>query len=471
MIRKYVSVLCLLVFFSFVLCVRSSSVEVKTLNATSVHNLNTGLNYTTIQKAIDAPETSIGDVIFVEEGIYYEHVTLNKSLTIIGENRNRTTIDGTENGTVLYVTADKVKISNFTIQNSGSSTSYGIELVAENCTVSGNTIRENGNGILIMQSSRVVITENTISENELYGIWMGKSSNNMIDRNDITNNGITGIESALSTDNIVNANNISYNDWFGIEFYYCNNTVFSKNTIMNNKVDGICLGASHANKIIGNNIGKNSHGVSLSLSNGNTIFHNNFIQNRMLQARSISAQDNTWDNGHPSGGNYWSNYNGTDSFQGPLQNITGSDGIGDTAYSIDLDNQDRYPLMGPFSSFNATSKHQVQTICDSTISDFQFNGTAISFNIYGENDTSGFCRICIPTTLMNYTYKVFINVTEVPHTLLSCSNSTHSYLYFTYNHSTQQVVIISEFPSLIILTLFMTTALLLVILYRRKQYV
>jgi len=58
--------------------------------------------------------------------------------------------------------------------------------------------------------------------------------------------------------------------------------------------------------------------------------------------------------------------------------------------------------MGPFSDFNATSRYQVQTVCNSTISDFQFNGTAISFNVCGDNDTSGFCRICIPTTLMNY---------------------------------------------------------------------
>jgi len=468
MIRKYISVLCLLVFFSYVLCVRSSSVEVKTPNATSVHNLNTGLNYTTIQKAIDAPETSGGDVIFVKEGIYYEHVILNKSLTIIGE--NRTTIDGTENGTVFYVTADNVKISGFTIQNSGSS-SNGIELMAENCIVSGNIIRKNGHGILLMHSSRVVITENTISENKLYGVWMGKSNNSIINRNNITRNSITGIESAFSVKNIISGNNISCNDWFGIEFYYCNNTVFSKNTIMNNKADGICLGASHANKITGNDIGKNSHGVSLSLSNGNTIFHNNFIQNRMLQARSISAQDNTWNNGYPSGGNYWSDYNGSDSFQGPFQNVTGSDGIGDTSYNIDLDNQDSYPLMGPFSDFNATSRYRVQTVCNSTISDFEFNGTAIRFNLYGDNGTSGFCRICIPTTLLNYNYKVFINVTEVPHTLLSCSNSTHSYLYFTYNHPSQEVVIISEFPALIVAPLFMITTLLVVMVYRRKYSV
>jgi hypothetical protein len=54
---------------------------------------------------------------------------------------------------------------------------------------------------------------------------------------------------------------------------------------------------------------------------------------------------NTWDDGYPSGGNYWSDYNGTDLFNGLNQNETGSDGIGDTSYVIDAANQDRYPLM------------------------------------------------------------------------------------------------------------------------------
>jgi len=58
---------------------------------------------------------------------------------------------------------------------------------------------------------------------------------------------------------------------------------------------------------------------------------------------------NIWDNGYPSGGNYWSNYNGTDLYSGPCQNVTGSDGIGDTPYVIDANNQDNYPLMKPYS--------------------------------------------------------------------------------------------------------------------------
>jgi hypothetical protein len=153
-------------------------------------------------------------------------------------------------------------------------------------------------------------------------------------------------------------------------------------------------------------------------------------------------------------------YNGTDA---------NHDGIGDSNYTIDADNNDRYPLMGMFTEFNATSEQHVQTICNSTISDFHFNGTAISFNVSGQSGTTGFCRICIPRALMSSTYEVLVDGTKVQCNELICSDSTHAYVYFNYTHSTKEVIIIPEFPSLLILPLFMAATLLAVIIYRRKH--
>jgi len=152
---------------------------------------------------------------------------------------------------------------------------------------------------------------------------------------------------------------------------------------------------------------------------------------------------------------------------GPYQNKTGSDGIGDTPYIIDSSNKDNFPLMGTFSDFNAPSKYHVQTICNSTISDFQFNGTAISLNAAGKNGTNGFCRISLPAAPINGTFTVSVNGTDVPYTLLPESNNTQSYLYFTYHHSTQEATI-PEFPSSIILPLFLTATLLTAMIYKKR---
>jgi len=82
------------------------------------------------------------------------------------------------------------------------------------------------------------------------------------------------------------------------------------------------------------------------VSSNNSVFHNNFIDNA-VQVYS-SASTNVWDNGYPSGGNYWSDYNGTDLYSGVYQNEPGSDGIGDTPYVIDENNVDNYPLIYPY---------------------------------------------------------------------------------------------------------------------------
>jgi len=80
---------------------------------------------------------------------------------------------------------------------------------------------------------------------------------------------------------------------------------------------------------------------------GNIFFHNNFINNTHPFIYKVSG--NVWDDGYPSGGNYWSRYNGTDLFSGIFQNETGSDGIGDTHYIIGDSDADTYPLMHPWS--------------------------------------------------------------------------------------------------------------------------
>jgi len=208
-----------------------------------------------------------------------------------------------------------------------------------------------------------------------------------------------------------------------------------------------------------------------SSSSNNRFFHNNFKDN--AQQVYSDSSTNVWDDGYPSGGNYWSNYTGVDA---------DGDGIGDTSYTIDANNTDRYPLIAPFRTFDAGTwnglSYNVNVISNSTVSDFYFNpeeGAFIRFNVTGESGTRGFCRVAIPKSLLwvedGWTILVG-DETIANYRIIPDENCT--YIYFTYNHSTKTVEIqgtnaIPEFPSFLILPLFMVATLLAVIIIRRKH--
>jgi parallel beta-helix repeat protein len=118
--------------------------------------------------------------------------------------------------------------------------------------------------------------------------------------------------------------------------------VVSRNKLISN-LNGVWLYSSNNNVISENEIKNYTWQVFLIReSYENRIFHNNIFQGQAPQLGIVVAIEyyNIWDDGYPSGGNYWSTYNGTD---------TNSDGIGDTQYIIDKDNIDRYPLVSPYS--------------------------------------------------------------------------------------------------------------------------
>ena len=59
--------------------------EISPLIGNTVHNLNTGLSYSSIQAAINDVATLAGNTISVDNGVYYEHVEVNKTLTLLGQ--------------------------------------------------------------------------------------------------------------------------------------------------------------------------------------------------------------------------------------------------------------------------------------------------------------------------------------------------------------------------------------------------
>jgi len=319
-----------------------------------------------------------------------------------------------------------------------------------------NNITDNKNcGVLLASSFTSIVEGNTIENNKDLGIGVVASSNIHIRENTIRNHGDSGIFFSSSSLSMVDENNLQ-NNGYGIHIKESNRIDPYKNNITRNDYGIYLSNYSTDNYISINNLAFNQKGLYLEYSSDNCIWHNNLINNTDQVYSSYSL--NTWN--YENEGNYWSDYDGSDN---------NTDGLGDRPYVIDEHNQDSNPLMGLFCSFQATTQYPIAMISNSTISDSKFNGTAIDFYVSGENDTIGFCRIRIPTGLMTKPFTVFVNGAEVSHDLLPCSDETYSYLYFTYNHSTQEVVIIPEFPSLIILLLFMIATLLAVIIYRRKH--
>jgi parallel beta-helix repeat protein len=105
---------------------------------------------------------------------------------------------------------------------------------------------------------------------------------------------------------------------------------------------GILIQSSY-NNVSGNTLGKNTCGIELSSSSSNRIYHNNFIDNKYQALVSSDSLNNVWDDGYPSGGNYWINYTGVDA---------NGDGIGDSPYVIDANNRDNFPLMTPYPYYS-----------------------------------------------------------------------------------------------------------------------
>jgi nitrous oxidase accessory protein NosD len=126
----------------------------------------------------------------------------------------------------------------------------------------------------------------------------------------------------------------------------------SHNTIAFNSISnftsGIGLNQSSLNMFYENTLFDNGAQINCTNSAGNLFYHNSFLGNTNQVDRYNSI--NVWDNGYPSGGNYWSDHSGVDLFTGPYQNISGSDGIYDTPYTINPDNKDNYPLTNPWST-------------------------------------------------------------------------------------------------------------------------
>jgi hypothetical protein len=233
----------------------------------AVHDLthNIGVNYPTIQLAVNA--ATAGDTLLADAGTYAESVTVNKSLTIEGNQHgvdarmrsgSESIVDGSSLGgrTVFNVTASDVTIDGFTLQGSTSSNVFGPAIFLNPGTsgshIVNDIVQNNYAGLFLANSNpsdQTVVQFNRFQNNlsglntdiyaDQYTAGVGGVKNVKIDSNTFTNTSAVEYSWALGISNtgttpftnLTFSNNAVTNHGRGAYFFGTSGATVSGNTI------------------------------------------------------------------------------------------------------------------------------------------------------------------------------------------------------------------------------------------------
>jgi len=280
----------------------------------------------------------------------------------------------------------------------------GISLRASHeIDLSQNILSHNALGISLWNTSYVNATENELESHLGWSIYCHRSSYNNIVGNKCSNSSVLdGVRLTFSSRNNVKGNDISYCEhsgillWYdcydnsitdnrirssgsqgwghghGIEVLLSHSNIFVNNSIRYASNQGIVFIETSNNNFTENIVYSNRKGIDVKSSSGNRIYHNSIINSSEWQSYDETSQ-NSWSDDYPSGGNYWSDYTGTDHYHGFYQNETGSDGIGDTPYVFG-GNTDHHPLIFPWGDFTGDINR------DRVVDIFDLATVAVAFN-------------------------------------------------------------------------------------------
>jgi len=314
--------------------------------------------------------------------------------------------------------------------------------------------------IYVINSTNITIRDLNLSNND-YGVYFWNTNNSKIEDVIATNSYWSGVGLEYSYNITISDCTLTNTIWHGISLRYCDNNAISGNIITRNNIYGVLLYQCSNNVLSGNIVTDNAHGQSpsagiyllgsnntlfdntlenneihgifLSSGSNNKLFHNNIINNQAVDYYG----SNVWDNG--AEGNYWSDYAG--------QDLNG-DGVGDEPYMVSEFSQDHYPLAELWSQTrvfivsSATKTFDVYTASNSTIAGLTFNQAfkQIGFKTTGPEGTTGFCNVTIPKELLDAPLNLWkIEVDGKMIDFVATENTTHTFIYFAFTHSTKTI--------------------------------
>jgi len=459
----------------------------------------------TIQEGIN--RAGDGDTVFVSAGTYYEHVVVNKSISLIGESRDTTIVNGSGSGFVIFIEVDNVIVGGFTAQNGSMS---GIFLSnCSNCRIENNIVTLNvESGIRLVNSSANLIRNNEvfnngyfipswatglgiflgwwscnniISSNHVYdnmagGIFLDGSNTNLLRDNNVTNQHAPttpdGIDVISSHGNVVQMNAISNNS-IGIFVLWSSWNMIYDNNVFNNGVSedygyGIEINRSTNNTVVGNHVLNNTQGIAIKdEASNNTVAYNTIANNGRgaythYSNSSIFCKNNFINNNVQAsvGGafpgddypdiNAWDNGaegNYWGSFTGADANL---DGIIDSPYILDVRNRDNFPLAEPWSETRTFSiawdslVYDVTATCNSTVAAFSFSQPNKQLS-FNVTGPANSTATCNVTVPLSFMWGYFsVLIYNVPQAYAIYQNTTHTSIYFQIPFdSTSQIRILS----------------------------
>jgi hypothetical protein len=234
----------------------------------------------------------------------------------------RVDFDGVADDAVLVTDSSDIAVNSSTFLGVGSTgvfVSDSAELLAEN-----DSLPDDGYAFFLTSDNEVTV-----------------ASSNALDDSD------GGLAAAMITGFVATGDNFSAdaaNDVTAFAVSDLDAGVVSGCTF-DGDFEGLSLESSDLT-VVGNSFDGDNASIAFDASSGGLVYHNDFVDDTRWVLEG--APSVAWNAAYPVGGNYWSNYTGSDRFHGPGQNVPGPDGIGDTPFVLNASEVDEYPLMTPW---------------------------------------------------------------------------------------------------------------------------